>query len=102
MEFRSGRITANSIDFHYVELGAGPLVLCLHGFPDNAYTYRYLLPALADAGFRGVAPFMRGYAPTSRPADERYEAILLSQDAAVLIPALGAHQACVVGHDWGG
>ena len=48
---------------------SGPLVLCLHGFPDNAYTYRTLLPALAEAGFHAVAPFMRGYAPTSAPAD---------------------------------
>ncbi|HXR34420.1 MAG TPA: alpha/beta fold hydrolase, partial [Candidatus Binataceae bacterium] len=73
-DFQTGNVNANGVDFHYLEAGSGPLVLCLHGFPDNAHTYRYLLPALADAGFRGVAPFMRGYAPTGRPADERYEA----------------------------
>jgi pimeloyl-ACP methyl ester carboxylesterase len=101
-EFRSGSVNANGVDFHYIEAGSGPLVLCLHGFPDNAHTYRYLLPVLAQAGFRGVAPFMRGYAPTGKPADERYESILLARDAAALIPALGADQACVVGHDWGG
>jgi len=102
MEFSTGNVSANSIDFHYLELGAGPLVLCLHGFPDNAYTYRYLLPALAEAGFRGVAPFMRGYAPTGRPPDDRFESILLGQDAVALIDALGAKEASVVGHDWGG
>jgi pimeloyl-ACP methyl ester carboxylesterase len=102
MEFNTGSVTANSIDFHYLELGAGPLVLCLHGFPDNAYTYRYLLPILADAGFRGVAPFMRGYSPTGRPPDDRFESILLGQDAVALIGALGANEAFVVGHDWGG
>src|ERR1700730_12696299 len=102
MEFSIGSVTANSIDFHYVELGAGPLVLCLHGFPDNAYTYRYLLPVLADAGFRGVAPFMRGYSPTGKPADDRFESILLGQDVVALIGALGAKEAFVVGHDWGG
>jgi len=102
MEFRTGSVTANSIDFHYIELGAGPLVLCLHGFPDNAYTYRYLLPVLAEAGFRGVAPFMRGYSPTGKPPDDRYDSILLGQDAAALIAALGANEAFVVGHDWGG
>jgi pimeloyl-ACP methyl ester carboxylesterase len=102
MKFNTGSITANSIDFHYLELGAGPLVLCLHGFPDNAYTYRYLLPVLADAGFRGVAPFMRGYSPTGRPPDDRFESILLGQDAVALIQALGANEASVVGHDWGG
>lgn len=100
-EFRSGRVNANGIDFHYIEAGSGPLVLCLHGFPDNAYTYRYLLPVLADAGFRGVAPFMRGYAPTGRPADERYESVLIAQDAAALITGLGAEKAFLVGHDWG-
>jgi len=102
MEFSIGSVTANSIDFHYVELGAGPLVLCLHGFPDNANTYRYLLPVLAAAGFRGVAPFMRGYSPTGKPADDRFESILLGQDAVALIGALGAKEAFVVGHDWGG
>ena len=65
--FREGHVQANGIDFHYLEIGTGPLVLCLHGFPDNACTYRYLGPALADAGFRVVAPFMRGYTPTGRP-----------------------------------
>ena len=102
MEFHTGHITANGIDFHYLELGSGPLVLCLHGFPDNAYTYRYLMPVLAGAGFHAVAPFMRGYSPTGKPPDERYESILLGQDALALIDALGANQASVVGHDWGG
>jgi len=102
MEFIRGRVSANGIDFHYLELGAGPLVLCLHGFPDNAYTYRYLLPHLADSGFRGVAPFMRGYSPTGRPPDDRFEPILLGQDAVALITALGAAEAFAVGHDWGG
>jgi pimeloyl-ACP methyl ester carboxylesterase len=102
MEFGTGSVSANRIDFHYLELGAGPLVLCLHGFPDNAYTYRYLLPVLANAGFRAVAPFMRGYSPTGKPPDDRFEAILLAQDVAALIAALGATEAFVVGHDWGG
>lgn len=101
-QFRTGKVGANGIDFHYIEAGSGPLVLCLHGFPDNAYTYRYLLPVLAQAGFRAVAPFMRGYFPSGRPADERYESVLLARDAAALIAALGADQGCVIGHDWGG
>ena len=58
-------ITANGIDFAYFEMGSGPLALCLHGYPDTAYTWRHLLPELAAAGFRAVAPFNRGYAPTS-------------------------------------
>jgi pimeloyl-ACP methyl ester carboxylesterase len=99
--FRQGHVQANGIDFHYLEIGTGPLVLCLHGFPDNAWTYRYLGPALAEAGFRVVAPFMRGYTPTGRPKDERYQSVLLAQDAVALVAALGAESAYVVGHDWG-
>ena len=101
MEFHTRTVTANGIHFHCLEVGRGPLVLCLHGFPDNAYTYRTLLPVLAEAGFHAVAPFMRGYAPTSAPADGRYQSVLLAQDAVALITALGAEQASVVGHDWG-
>jgi pimeloyl-ACP methyl ester carboxylesterase len=100
-ELRTGSVQANGIAFHYLEMGHGPLVLCLHGFPDNAHTYDALLPVLAGAGFRAVAPFMRGYAPTSPAPDGRYQSVLLGQDAAELIPALGATQACIVGHDWG-
>jgi pimeloyl-ACP methyl ester carboxylesterase len=100
-ELRTGSVQANGITFHYLELGAGPLVLCLHGFPDNAYTYSALLPVLAQAGLRGVAPFMRGYAPTSAAPDQRYQSVLLAQDAVALLTALGEEQAFLVGHDWG-
>ena len=101
MALTSGRVEANGVSFHYLEAGQGPLALCLHGFPDDAYTYSELLPALARAGFRGVAPFMRGYAPTSPAPDGRYQAVLLAQDALALIDALGGGRAFVVGHDWG-
>jgi pimeloyl-ACP methyl ester carboxylesterase len=101
MQLATGRVEANGVTFHYLEAGRGPLVLCLHGFPDNAHTYGELLPALADAGFRAVAPYMRGYAPTSPSADGRYQSILLAQDAVALVAALGAQQAFLVGHDWG-
>jgi pimeloyl-ACP methyl ester carboxylesterase len=100
-EFATGSVQANGITFHYLEMGTGPLVLCLHGFPDNAYTYSELLPVLAQAGWRGVAPFMRGYAPTTAAPDGRYQSVLLAQDAVALIAALGAEQAFLVGHDWG-
>jgi pimeloyl-ACP methyl ester carboxylesterase len=101
MELERGHVEVNGITFHYLEAGRGPLVLCLHGFPDNAYTYSELLPALAEAGFRGVAPFMRGYAPTSPSPDGRYQSVLLAQDAIGLSSALGAERARLVGHDWG-
>jgi hypothetical protein len=66
---RTGRVTANGLGFGILEAGSGPLALCLHGFPDSAHSWRYLLPELARAGFRGVAPFTRGYAPTTLAAD---------------------------------
>ena len=94
-------VTANSVDFGYVESGEGSLVLCLHGFPDNAFTYRYLLPELVSAGFRAVAAYMRGYAPTRVPADGRYQGAVLGQDVLELVQALGAESAYVIGHDWG-
>ena len=98
---KTGHVDANGVTFHYLTAGEGPLALCFHGFPDNAHTYGDLLPALADAGFRAVAPFMRGYAPTSPAPDGRYQSVLLAQDALALISALGEERACLVGHDWG-
>jgi len=80
----------------------GRLILCLHGFPDSAHSWRYLGPRLAEAGYRVVAPFMRGYAPTEIPADEDYHIGALVSDALELHDALGApDDAVLVGHDWG-
>ncbi len=100
-DFNTGVVSANGINFHYLEMGDGPLALCLHGFPDHAYSFRHLLPDLAAAGFRAVAPFMRGYAPTEPPADGRYHSALLARDAVELIGALGAERAYLIGNDWG-
>jgi pimeloyl-ACP methyl ester carboxylesterase len=102
MTITEGRTRANDVEFAYLEAGRGPLALCLHGFPDSAWTYRYLLPALADAGYRAVAPFMRGYAPTAVPADGRYQTAALGLDACALHEALGGgSDAVLIGHDWG-
>ena len=100
-EINTGTINANGINFHYLEMGAGPLALCFHGFPDHAWSFRHLLPDLADAGFRAVAPFMRGYAPTEPPADGRYQQVALCKDVLALIGALGAERAYLIGNDWG-
>lgn len=101
-DWTEGRVAANDIDFVYFEMGDGPLALCLHGYPDTAHTFRYLLPDLAAAGFRAVAPFQRGYAPTSLAADGRYQAGVLGVDANALHDALGGDgDAVIVGHDWG-
>jgi pimeloyl-ACP methyl ester carboxylesterase len=97
-------VTANGVQFSYFELGPpdGPLALCLHGFPDSAYTWRFLLPELAAAGFHAVAPFLRGYAPTEIPSDGRYQIGAVARDANALHAALGGHDdAVIIGHDWG-
>jgi len=100
-EFRRGEVRANGIRFATLEAGDGPLVLCLHGFPDHARSFRHQLPALAGAGYRAVAPFMRGYAPSQVPADGPYQSAVLANDGAALIDALGYREAVVFGHDWG-
>lgn len=102
MELRQGNVEANGINFAYLEVGSGPLALCLHGFPDSPHGWQHLLPALADAGFRAVAPWMRGYAPTSIPADGCYQQGALAADANALHEALGGDaDAVLIGHDWG-
>ena len=95
---------ANDVEFSYLEAGpdGGPLALCLHGFPDSAHTWRHLLPALGDAGYHAVAPWMRGYAPTQVPADGRYQTGALAADAGALHETLGGDgRAVLIGHDWG-
>src|SRR5690606_13387439 len=79
-----------------------PLAVLLHGFPDAATTWRHLVPALSAAGFRPVAPWLRGYAPTSVPADGLYQVGALARDASRLHAALGGDdRAVIIGHDWG-
>jgi pimeloyl-ACP methyl ester carboxylesterase len=95
-------IDANGLTFGYLRAGSGPLALCLHGFPDSPHTWRHLLPALAEAGYRAIAPFQRGYAPTSVPPDGAYQIGALAADANALHEALGGTEdAVLVGHDWG-
>jgi pimeloyl-ACP methyl ester carboxylesterase len=101
-EFKTGSVTANGLRFHYLAMGEGPLALCLHGFPDSPWTYRHLLPELAKAGYRAVAPFMRGYAPTEVPSDGRYQTSVLAADVAGLHAALGGDsRAVLIAHNWG-
>ena len=95
------RVAANGLDFEILEAGQGPLVICLHGFPDQARSWTGLLRRLAKAGFHAVAPAMRGYAPTGAAPDGCYQAWATGSDAVALIPALGYETATVIGHDWG-
>jgi pimeloyl-ACP methyl ester carboxylesterase len=101
-EFKRGSVRANGVEFAFLEAGTGPLALCLHGFPDSPWTYRYLLPELAQMGFRAVAPFMRGYAPTEIPADGDFSTRALARDPNALHEALGGSgDAVLIAHDWG-
>lgn len=99
-----GRVTVGGLDVAYREdgRGDGPLALCLHGFPDGAGTWRHLLPRLAAAGWHAVAPWLRGYPPTSVPPDPWTTPEVLGADASALHAALDADgRAVVIGHDWG-
>ena len=103
VEITQHSVSANGLDIGYLACGDhGPLAVCLHGFPDTAHTWRHLLPRLAEAGYRAVAPFLRGYAPTSVPADGEYGVGALAADALAFADALGGSPDDVlIGHDWG-
>ncbi|MFN0062173.1 MAG: alpha/beta fold hydrolase [Myxococcaceae bacterium] len=96
-------IEVGDVTLHCAMAGSGPLVVLLHGFPEFWYCWRNQLPALAEAGFRAVAPDLRGYNLSSKPEGLRAYALgPVAKDIARLIPALGHTRAAVVGHDWGG
>ncbi len=98
------QITAGGLTFEVLAWGdpAGPLALCLHGFPDTPWTWRELGPHLAARGWHVVAPFMRGYAPTGLAPDDDYSGPALGRDAVALHAALeGDARAVLIGHDWG-
>ena len=94
-------ISANGVRLHAAEAGRGPLVLLLHGFPQFWWTWRAQLPALAAAGYRAVAPDLRGYGASDKPP-RGYDLPTLAADVAALVRALGERDAVLVGHDWGG
>ena len=96
------RVRANGLDFAYLEEGSGPLVVLLHGFPDTAHSWSHQMPALARAGYRAVAPYLRGYPPTEIPKDGFFDRGTLATDVAELIRALGGGEPVhLVGQDWG-
>jgi pimeloyl-ACP methyl ester carboxylesterase len=101
-EHKTIEVEAGGIRFRAFDQGRGQLMLCLHGFPDDAGTWRHQMPVFADAGYRVVAPYMRGYAPTSPSPSGTYQTAALGRDVAALIDALSpGAPAVVVGHDWG-
>ena len=94
--------TANNIHMRYAEAGTGPLVLFCHGWPESWYSWRHQLQAVSAAGFRAVAPDMRGYGGTQSPEPiDQYTLLHLVGDMAELVKALGETKAVIVGHDWG-
>jgi pimeloyl-ACP methyl ester carboxylesterase len=101
-EFTHRTIHTNGIDMHVAEHGSGPPVVLCHGFPELWYSWRHQLPALAAAGYRAVAPDLRGYGRTDRPADPAtYDIEHLAGDLLGLLDALDEERAVLVGHDWG-
>lgn len=91
----------NGVRLHVAEAGQGPLVLLVHGFPGFWWSWRHQIPALAGAGFRVMAPDLRGYGASDKPP-RGYDAVTASADLAGLIRSAGERDAVVVGHDWGG
>ena len=94
-------VSANGTRFHVAESGDGPLVLLLHGFPEFWWTWRHQLSSLSQAGYRAVAPDLRGYGASDKPP-RGYDLVTAASDAAGLVRSLGEANAVVIGHDWGG
>jgi pimeloyl-ACP methyl ester carboxylesterase len=102
MPMKEYDISTNGISLHVTEQGDGPAVLFCHGFPDTAYTWRLQMQAIASAGYRGIAPDMRGYGRSSAPADAAsYTPLHTAGDLVGLLDALKIPTAVLVGHDWG-
>jgi pimeloyl-ACP methyl ester carboxylesterase len=91
----------DDLDFTAYAAGCGPLVLCVHGFPDSANTFQHQFPALVAAGYRVVAPTIRGYEPSSQPKNGDYQIEELAGDVIAWIDHLGEEKVHLVGHDWG-
>ena len=104
IDLRHGYADLSDARLHYVEAGPAeaPAVVLLHGFPDFWYSWRHQIPVLAAAGLRVVAPDMRGYNLSSKPAEvSAYAPRRLAGDIRDLISERGASTACIAGHDWG-
>jgi pimeloyl-ACP methyl ester carboxylesterase len=100
-DVKTGSVQANGLEFHFLEAGAGPLALCLHGFPDSPFTYRYLMRDLVEAGYHAVVPYMRGYHPTQIPSRNTNTKDLAADVAALRQAFGGDDKAVLIAHDWG-
>ncbi len=93
-------VAANGARFHVAEVGEGPAVLLLHGFPTFWWTWRHVMVALAEAGYRAIAMDLRGFGGSDHPP-HGYDPVTLSADACGVLRSLGEPEATVVGHGWG-
>lgn len=95
-------VMVKDLSFPVVDYGDGPAVLLLHGFPDSRWLWRYQIPALAEAGFRVIAPDLRGFGEAPKPAAvEAYKLAVIMADLLGILNALKINQTSVAGHDWG-
>lgn len=95
-------VRSNGLTFPVADVGTGPVVLLLHGFPDDRHMWRYQVRALADAGYRVVAPDLRGFGEAPRPQDPREYGIPMAvQDVIGILDTLQIPQVQLVAHDWG-
>lgn len=95
-------VETRTIRMNVLEQGEGPTVLFCHGFPETSHAWRHQIPALANAGFRAIAPDMRGYGETDCPsAIDEYTVFHLVGDMVALLDALDVQTAVIVGNDWG-
>jgi pimeloyl-ACP methyl ester carboxylesterase len=95
-------IQANGLRFHVTDEGSGGAVILLHGFPDTSQLWRHQVDALVKAGFRAIAPDMRGRGQSEKPKEvAAYALPLIASDVVAILDALGIQRAHVVGHDWG-
>jgi epoxide hydrolase 4 len=103
LDVQHAYVQTTDVRLHYVAAGRGPAVVLLHGFPDFWYGWRHQIPALADGGFRAVAPDLRGYNESDRPRGvASYSLTALVQDIGHLIREVAPEGVSLVGHDWGG
>lgn len=100
--FAKRYVRVHGIDFAFIDEGRGPSVLLLHGFPDTSYLWRHQIPVLRDAGFRVIAPDLRGFGDSGKPKRiDDYALRNILSDVAGLLTAVGVPRAHIVGHDWG-
>lgn len=95
-------VETNGIKLRVAEMGQGPLVILVHGWPESWYSWRHQIPAIAAAGYHVIAPDMRGYGASDKPANvDDYDVEHLANDIVGLVDAMGEKQAILIGHDWG-